>query len=526
MSETLRSYSAGARAGRALKRRGGRVRWVLAIVAAVVLGHAAWTIRDTAPLHTLIPAEQKYGIYMKDIVMKREALEQSFLWEALPGVWEGAPAMLRDGPPAPDWVLNNLAGRMCFITGNDLAAFSDAVLLTRMTPVGTLLERYSRLGPWSEVDHAGGLRLRKLRDTDVYYAVRGRSLALSASRTSLIHALTLDGGEAMPQARFEATVNMDGPEDVGGTIVLEESDPYGPILRNGSFALRVEADRIEARGRAVLHPELEARTAPLRAGLAEGRLPAPLPGMLAVAGDFGMTLEELYLAVGEATEWSAFSPEQWAAWADPGQDGENAVGPLLTSVLGGMGPDFAITLAAVNGREFVPLPELTAVLGGPVDVMAMLMAMAPEDGGAAPWESTPRRDEDAGMVYIPMAGGPSLEPSIMEHGGAILAATSRNALEDALAAPEAAGSLLDREGNLYLRAEPAPLVEALSDVGRQLAEAHMLRGYTPESFGADTEEWLRRARVIEHMDLLAAAEDGAIVAELTVQGRPQGTPEP
>ncbi len=540
MSETLRSLpSKGGLKGN--KRRFGphRPAWfrnALVLIALALIVHAIWVSRDTTPLHGVLPAQQKYGVFVSEVLPQRERLAASFVWDAIPGAGETVRDLLAQEPPVPPWILHNILGGLGYAAGNDLESFDDVLFVTRMSHIGALLERYSRLGPWTESDHAGGLRLRRLPDVDLHYAVRGRTLVVSPSRDRLIQALTLRPNEAMTQERFDTTVEGSGVEDAGGVIYFDESDDWGDVLRSASFALRLEPGQADLKGEFVLASEAEGEWEPVLGGLAPRPLPPPAEGMVELSANFGKPLGELLADVGTVLEWPALADADWTHWPEESvellqqeQDDQEAdegdeptrppMGLMLTKTVGPLGPGFALSVTDFDPHEIVPMPEFTFRGEAGEELARTQFERFPrEPEGASLAQRYGRETEDGAIVYFPAIGGPSIEPSFAVGASGMAAASNRQALRRAL--EQNPNETPPPQGNLYLRIHPEPLTGAISEVLRQICKIDALREYTMESFEDAAEAWMARARRVDSLTMLAGRNDAALVVEISLRGDP------
>ena len=126
------------------RRRGGFPFKRLAFLLLLLLAGAAyWISRDTHPLHSLIPSQQKYSVVLRDILKNRAELAESAVWDTLPpesGSGKITQA-LRGELGLPEWMARNIIVDDCYISGNDLRDFSDVLCVTKMTRIGTLVEQ-------------------------------------------------------------------------------------------------------------------------------------------------------------------------------------------------------------------------------------------------------------------------------------------------------------------------------------------------------------------------------------------------
>ena len=541
MSETLRSFPSKGGLKKNKRRFGPHqpawFRNALILIVAGLIVHAIWVSRDTTPMHSVLPAQQKYGVFVSEVLPQRERLAASFVWDAIPETGETVRDILAQDPPVPPWILHNILGGLGYAAGNDLESFDDVLFVTRMSHIGALLERYSRLGPWTESDHAGGLRLRRFPGEDLHYAVRGRTLVVSPSRDRLIQALTLRPAEAMTPERFDATVEGSGVEDAGGVIHFDDGDAWGGVLRSASFALRLEPDQADLKGEFVLASEVSGEWDLVLSGLAPRPLPAPAEGMVQLSANFGKPLGVLLADVGTVLEWPALTEADWTAWPeleeslellreaqdDDGEDGDDPahppVGLMLTKTLGALGPGFSLSVTDFDPHEIVPMPELTFRAESAGDLARAQFERFPrEPEGASLAQSYGRETEDGAIVYLPAIGGPSIEPSFAVAARGMAAASNRQALRRVLA--QNPNETPPPQGNLYLRIQPEPLTEAISETLRQICKIDALRGYTMESFENAAKDWITRARRVESATMLAGQNDAALVVEISLRGRP------
>ncbi|MCP4644991.1 MAG: hypothetical protein GY851_31405 [bacterium] len=540
MSEAVRSYSANA--GPTRKGRKGclRVRSLLALVLLVVIGYGFWTTRDTHPAARLVPTGQKYLVAFTDLLNTRQRMAESSVWDAVPegtalaavpkalGQELELPAGLPGG--VPEWILNNLFHEGLYLTGNDLDAFSDALVVTKMSRVGKLLEWIHAFVPGIETDHAGGLDLRHIQDPDVYYAVRGRVLVLSRSRDALVRSLTLTSETAIAEETLLATVSGAGREDVRGTFALDKDDPLGTCFQHVGFAIRLDASEARATCRVVLHPACQERWRALLNGATSGPLMAPPPGMVSISANFGKPVEACWAAIGEGltnsrrdvwpdmpeTVPAIFSEDQWREWQAVEEGVELGLGSFLTNIVGPLGPGFRVSWCAVDLNEMMPMPELAGTFDGnpdALDVFREALPPIPED--APRWASFPRFEPELNTVTLPMIGGPALEPTAAPYGSGILVSTSSR-LAAALMESGGVAGQLPEAGNLHIAVRPYPCVESVVEAGRLLVDQGVMRGHTPKTYAAMTDRWLVQAGAVEEASLHAAVDGGDIALDVRV----------
>jgi hypothetical protein len=511
----------------------------LLILVVFLAAFAYWFTRDSYPVTRLIPAGQKYTITCPDLLTGRNRIARSAVWDALP-----ESAKVRQVPellgrelelpaglpgPVPDWVVNNLLHGDLYLTGKDLTRMDDVLVLTKMSRIGKLLEWLHLFVPDIERDDAGGLGLRRLTELDLYYAVRGRVLALSPSRNVLVASLALHPEESVGEEALTASLGAPGREDVRGTFRFDEADPVGAVFENAGFALRIDEFKARAKWRAKLRPSFQERWSALLDGLRPRQLGAPPDGMIEISADFGQPVQAVWASVGEGLGRSrdiwpgiddqliqTFSASKWQEWTEGSPDEEVGLGRFMAAVLGPLGPGTRVSLCDVDLNEMFPLPEAAGTFDVDGDAMASVVQRLPEPPeDAMAWASYPRYDADSKRLRLPMIGGPALEPTVAPVANGLLVSTSRRAA-DAVLSSEATADALPDPGNLYVRVRPYPCVEKVVDAGGLLVEMGCLRGHTRESYGAATAQWLAMAANLESVSALAAVQDGELTLDVNL----------
>lgn len=524
MSEVARTYGGAGRPLRRRRRFTSRRHWGRALLAAVlaIVLVGLWSTRDSQPQVRFIPANQKYLIAVGDVFGHWDRIAESRVWAAVP--LEAVllrPADITGRLPMPQWVLNNLVTRESYLTGNDISTFEDLVCVTTMSRIGCLLERLQGLVPGIDGDPAGGLRLRILSKPGLCYAVRGRTLIVSRSRDALIRSLTLPKDASLTSEELANRVARSGLEDVRGSVVFTPKDAsVGRILQGLSFAFRIEPESVQLKWRAALQTEWRKTLDQLLQDVTPQQLTAPLPGCIGVSVNLGKPVRQVWTGMGEAFQWGLLSEEQWRKWARPTASETPGLGFLLVSLLNEAGPGFRLSCHGVDLNEMCPLPEVVGAFEvNPDTLLAAFEALPPPPASVKPWDSYPRYDREAKRVYVPMIGGPSLEPTAGLRGRHLLISTSRT-VGETLLREEPNEQSLPWRGNLYIQIRPLPCVQSMVDVGRLLAEMECLRGYTQESFEPAAAEWIKKASVIDEIRLVAGVAEGEVEGELAVVCKP------
>ncbi|MFO7975525.1 MAG: hypothetical protein R6V12_12915 [Candidatus Hydrogenedentota bacterium] len=510
------------------RRRGFPFKRVIFVLLLLLVALAYWITRDTHPLHRLIPSQQKYNIVLRDILSSRAELADSAVWQTLPPtIGSGRiTEALRGELKLPEWMVRNIIVDDCYLSGNDLVAFSDVLCMAKMTRIGKLIEQLHWVTPSIQRDTAGGLGLRKFADESVFYAVRGRLLLFSPSRDALVNALTLKKEDALSETAFQQAFAETGDEDIGGTGTFAKDDPLGAIFRDFRFRLWLDKTQAHLTWNATLREEQYARFAPLLEGVSPTELVTPPRGVIAVSGNFNKSLRDLWLALGPtfAAENGNgfFSEAQLAEWETWPEEGPPSVPRLLAAILGPLGPGWRVALQGVNLNEWFPVPLFAGTFDLPESAAApeFLSALAKVPETALPWESYPRYDAEREKLRIPMVAGPSLEPVAAPYGEGLLVSTSREVAEDMLAR-EALLRPLEQPGNLYVRIQPSACVRTIHDALSFLVNENVLRKQALHDYQEVLGEWLYSAERISECAGLFASKDGEIQADLVVICGPQ-----
>ncbi|MBX3180738.1 MAG: hypothetical protein KF886_25605 [Candidatus Hydrogenedentes bacterium] len=516
MSETIRSYSSGgAGVYGAPGSRGRTFRRVMLVMLAAGAVWIFWTTRDTWPAEALVPGEQTYRIQAARLLASRQDAAGSPLWRlgVLPERYHAVPELLGNNFGLPDWVLNNLVSGTCYISGKDTLAFSDVLVVTRMSRIGCLIERYHRYFGGPEVDYAGGLELRRMPESGVYYAVRGRTLVFSPARDALIAALTLPLDESL--ARRE---DRDGSAagDLHGTVAPRESDPLGAYIERADFALAFAPGMVrfyaEARMRAAWRAPLDA----IGSGGSSGPLSAPSNGGVVVAGDLGAPLPAVWRAVDEmAGGWLSGTTATWPGFAP----GEGEAGERFREALQeAMGPGFTLRWTGVDVDGVLPLPELDVWLETRADAAAWLEAIPAIGPDATPLADAPYRNPDRGVVHWPQGWGSVFEPALAPVPGGVRLALHAAHLEQI----PAAGPPVAVSSDLYIRIRPSEALALIQEAGMVYAECGLIRGHSLASFQTTMDGLMAGTREVSEVRIAAGYRDGAVRLEAEIELRPGG----
>jgi hypothetical protein len=419
-------------------------------------------------------------------------------------------------------VLNNLVSDVCYVSGTDLNKFSDLLVVTRMSRIGCLLERYYGIADNMEDEYAGGLELHRMGDLGAYYAVRGRTLVFSPSREALIKALTLHEEDGV-KALEETVAPMAG--DLQGRIAFTEEEALGKYFVQSDFGLRFDTDAITFSSRSTVSPAWKAQLDQLVAGRRSGDLMVPVQGSLVLAGDLNLPLPQVWTSVDTMVDGALTESWNGLPWASgPGVAG-TAWATMLEGMKAGIGSAFSLRWSGFDYNGIVPLPEAELFLETRPGFSPKLAEAVPAlPVGQAPTDFVPYRITESGVVRCPMGWGSVLEPTLSATESGLRITLHPQHMEHALAMDntrEAAPG----DGDLYLRMRPVELLELLREGGMPYAHAGLLRGHTPETFDAAMLQALAGSRQISEVRVSAGYDDGAINLEAVVLLAAEPLPE-
>ncbi len=518
MSDVVRNFSWGGnlrKRRRDLRRRAaGRIGRSVLFLVLVAAFAALWLSRDNYEMGALIPKDRPFQACVVDVMRKQEMLGSSRLWELLPAgdTTRDGFAKLSADPPLPKWLLNNISTGISHWSGSRPDDFSDLLVVTRMTRIGCLAEQIIHWLPGIESDNAGGLHLRHVPGASLYYAVRGRVLLASPSRRTLAHALTLDAEEAVGRAAVAEWSKAAAGADLYGRI-----DPAAvPELKGAfdavQFSLWLEPTAVRASVKALVGDVWRQRFAGLLEGAAPRDLRAAPDGCVMLSADFGKPVGEALTQLAKA-----FGKEElaaaWLASDAPPVPAEFApAAALVQGVVRGAGSGLRLSWTGIDVSDMAPVPILAGSVDGGVVALAPLILAPPAVPAEIPTvDALPRVDAEKKLVWLPLVGGPSMKPSFAVQNDSVLFSTSLTTATEMAAAPPAAN--LETKGNLYLCVRPKPAVQAVTDMGRELAQYHLMRGYTAESFVQAAQPYLDNAGRVKELSLLAACENGELRAD-------------
>ncbi len=515
MSDTIRSYSPPRRNSYdAPVSNSGLMRKLVIVGLVVLLVWLMWTTRDNWPMERLVPRDQTFHLRAENLLDTRQKAADSTVWSLgmLPKEYQDIPGWLSSDFGLPEWILNNLVSDVCYVSGTDLKEFSDLLVVTRMSRIGCLVERYYGIADNIEVEYAGGLSLRRMGESEAYYAVRGRTLVFSPSRQALIKALTLREDEGV-ETLEETVAPLAG--DLQGRIQFHEDETLGKFFVQSDFGLHFAPQAITFSSRSIVSPAWKAQLETFAAGRRTSDLMVPAQGSLVIAGDFNTPLPRVWTSVDEMT--SGALATYWSGLPVLGGAGASgtAWATLLDGLKGGLGSAFSLRWTGFDYNGIVPFPETELFVETKSGLAPKLMeAISAIPAGQAPTDFVPYRLE-SGVVRCPSGWGGVLEPTLFAENGGVRITLHPQHMQHALAM-DSTREPAPGEGDLFMRMRPVELLEVLREGGMPYAHAGLLRGHTPESFATAMETALEGSRQIAEVRVTAGYDDGAIAFDTTV----------
>ncbi len=521
MSDTPRIYTTpGGRpirsAGRGRRRRIGRF---IGIAVVIFLAWAFWVSRDTHPIAEFVPAPRRLEAVLPHAAVARYRVAASHVWDGVPqSLVASAPEAIADKRGLPDWIIGNLIGGTAIVVADDVAAWSDAVFIARMTRAGCIIERAMRFRPASRGEYAGGLHLRYWEPGKLHYAVRGRTLLASPSRDALVDALTLTPERRVPEKSVAAALSDTGSEDARGTWTLPTDSGAGRVFQEIRFAARVDENEATVKFRAKFRPEVAEALAPQWRDVKPTALSAAFDGPLAISANLGGTVEETWRALSEVVDLPWLTPEQWQAWRR--ENGGQSASALLTGIVGPMGPGVRLTWQGIDLEEMSPVPVFVGSISGRREAAAALLDSLPKPDAPRVADARVTFDRESGRLEAPLMSGPAMTPLGQWDGDALYFGTSASIAPEFIESGREHTRPIDKPANVYMRMDPAACVQMLVRAGRDLAASGLLRDQTRESFEKDAAEWTERAAALEFVEGSAVITHEQIEVDLHVKCRP------
>lgn len=518
MSDALRNYRPASKSTYGVPFSGMHfIRWVVLLAIGTAVVWLYWATRDTFPMERLMPRDQTYHLRAEHVLTSRQRAADLTLWNVglLPEQYQDIPVWLRSTFGLPEWVLNNLVSDVCYVSGKDLDGFSDLLVVTRMSRIGCLLERYHGFMDGIEREYAGGLNLRKLIEIDAYYAVRGRTLVFSRSRAALVDALTLRETDAVEA--LDDMIPVEGG-DVQGRVLFDGDDPLGRYIAQSEFGLSFAPTAIQFSSRSRVRPEWVPQLNDIAPPGSGQTLAVPAQGGVVLAGDMNASLPVVWETVDAMSDGglSDFAAH-WTALVATDSATDTSSVALLEILRANLGSAFAMRWNAIDVNGIIPLPELQLYLETAGDAaVAALDNVPPLPPGEAPSDWTPYADAETAFVHCPIGWGSIIEPSLIPVDRGVLAVLHPTHLRRLLATG-AVNEMTAESGHLFLRIRPEEALELLREGGGVLAASGVIPGQTPETFASSMDEAVLGTRQIREIRLTAAYEAGVVRVDLVIE---------
>ncbi len=522
MNDVVRNYTWGnlKRRRRSVHHRSrGLAKFLLPVFAVMIVGYL-WLTRDNYMPNEFIPADSGVEIYMLNPVDKRTDIFSSRVFSLAPEGSEahGVVNQLAGELPLPEWLLNNICAGPFHVSAASADHLGDAVIMTRMTRVGTLTSRLASFAPQVHVEYTGGLRLRYIPDASLYYAVRGRTLLVSMSRNRLVYALTLHPTNALEASQYRQGVLAATQADLFCRLGPEAFPWTPPVFAQMETALRVGSDTVHLTTNGTLSPAFTEHYTPFLATLTPQPLPMPLDGFLTTSVAANMDLPALLTHLSESLPALAAAAEMLAEPQPEDMTAEliEDMQTLLQQALRSTGSRMRFAWSDLDPYEMMPAPLISATFDiNTYDVIALFERVAPAPEVSSGVDLAPRLDEEHMLAYAPFVGGEAIEPAITLYANGMLVSSSANlAREQLRTAPLT--ETYPQDGNLFLRIQPHPMATAIVDVAREFAASGLLRAHTEPSLEAAAAPWLDAVEAIDSVVLFAYGDNGQLHADLTL----------
>lgn len=521
MSEVVRNYSWGRNSSkrrRLIRRHGKGIAKFLFPVLVVTLIIGIWTTRDNYPASSFIAKENRVEVYIDNPVARRRDLLNSNILGLLPENFSARKAVeaFSGDLPIPEWLLNNVSSGLCHISSPDLDHMDQAIVVTSMTRIGCIAERIARFLPAVERDFAGGLHVYHVRESSIFYAVRGRTFVLSASRDSLIQALTRTEAEALTPEDFEERLRLGEGADIFCRILPEAVPLPGRPFDQLSFAVRFEPESTRFLMEGEFSSDFLARYGALFPEKGEKPLPAPFDSIASVSLDFGKPLPEVLDSLAQVFQDSSAIPDWiWESYKlKDGLDAVTSLQPLIASIIQASGPRFRLGWFGIDSNEMVPAPLLAATCETDTDQVLLLFEGIPElPPSQEEIDLVPRVNAEQMLVHVPFVGGPNLKPTLLTFKEGIIFSSSLPLALDLQKDPRLVPEF-KQQGNLYICVKPPQAAKCLLEAARELAFSGLLRGYTSDSLELAAKPWVTSAATVREAEVLASWTGGSVRAEI------------
>lgn len=533
MSDAVRSYSRGGNSSkrrRLIRRHGpGFAKFMLPVLG-LALVWGIWVTWDRQPIQSFISKGNNVEIYINSLVDRRRDMINTNVLSLLPEnskAHEAVSAITGD-LPVPEWLVNNLNSGLCHVSGPGLDQFDEALVVMKMTRIGCIAERFARFLPAVEGDAAGGLHLYHVPEAGVYYAVRGRTFLLSASRDRLVHTLTRTAAETLTREEFEDGLRMAGGADIYCRVLPDALPLPSKPFERLSFAVRFEPESARLLVQGEFSPAFREQYGALFPEAPGRPLPAPFDSIAAVSLDFGKPLPEILDSLAAVFQGVPAVPEWlWRSYKlQEGQEIVTSLQPLIASIIQASGPRLRLGWFGIDPHEMVPAPLVAATFETDTDQVLLLFEGIPElPPSAEEIDLVPRVNAEQMLVHVPFVGGPNLEPTLLTFNEGIIFSSSLPLAVELQKNPRLVPDF-KQEGNLYICVKPSAAANSLLDAARELAFSGLLRGHTVDTLEIAAKPWVSSAAAVREAALLASWNSGNVRAELKIGMEPAAAAVP
>ena len=462
-----------------------------------------------------MPAESAYTLVAYDYMNKRTGLAGSPAWKALsPEQQEKQyPEFLRHNFGFEDWMLRHFLGPVVHISGHDVDGFPDAVLVTRLTRLGSLIERVMRWSPRFESDRAGGLRLRRDEEENYVYAVRGRALIVSRDRSAIIEALTLTPSQYAEELDSKPPPNA---PMLTGFITPDGRNGMTEDISYVAFSMIVDDSSWDVAAEVVFQGKLrDDLDEALQAGSRRQML-RPMDGPIVLSLNTTSSPSRLRPIFYELTGFPVFSDAQWHEWESA--DSADSLAPFWTSLLARMGKQTAVTWHGFDLRAPTPMPSVTVVLSlDEGDIVQSLSSGVALPTGDAWRDRYTHYDEENRVLHAFDSTGFASRP-VVRFLDTIAVAVTDSAMLDTYSEiyADVRAQTIDSPSQLYLKVNPSEAIEEWVNLGTSLAAQGLLKDHTPESFAQTAALWWERASHVQSGILTATYKEGTASLRLSL----------
>jgi hypothetical protein len=522
MSDTVRSYKPGPsftpERKFSLIRGGFRLTRYLFLLALFLGVYIYWTTRDTRDIEEFIQSDTTYQLVAQRLIENRARFQDTAAWFALSDQWKSHPfpELLKTPVNLPEWAQRNLIGQFVFISGKDARTFSDAVYITKLSPVGSVLERMLRWTNGNESDPAGGLNMRRIESYDLFYAIRGRIALLSTSRRALVHTLTLSKEERISPELWNDSILQLGGEELKGTLQLEPDTQLGQYVSAVGFALQLKTDEGFLK---LILPCTDSFYEEFGPNIQNADTPAllsPLDGPIQLSTNLNTDVEHLwnigsrFAGVPNDDSW-----QNWLAQTEP-----KSSSAFLAQTLETAGPALALTWHGYDMSEITPAPQLTIITesnttpdAGLPDVESIQTALKPVQI---------QFNQDKNWFEAIAIGGPARTTVVKQadSGRHLLVSTSRPLAEE-LWTNDTPANYLEQPANLFVLITPQEALARYEEFGNALAKDGLLKGYTAEEFRSHIQELYEKTARIHQLQVSAHHHNGTVEADIVLNPSPR-----